>query len=96
VRHSLLDPVAVETDLVQQRRAGAAQVMDSERMQRHPFVFCSTDQELCNPGSRMNPRIPEKIFTVSSTVNLFCWPMMVPDSHYDVFIFKSKRYISFR
>jgi hypothetical protein len=34
VRQALLDPVAVEADFVQQRRAGAAQVVDGERLQR--------------------------------------------------------------
>lgn len=42
VRQALLDPVAVEADFVQQRRAGAAQVVDGERFSGSPLVFAAS------------------------------------------------------
>ena len=38
---ALLDPVAVETHLVQERRAGPAQVVHRERLQRQPLLLRS-------------------------------------------------------
>jgi len=46
----------------------------------------NSERECLNPAS---------IFTVSSTVNFFCWPAIVTDSCRDVFLSKSTRYGSF-
>ena len=46
----------------------------------------NSERECLNPAS---------IFTVSSTVNFFCWPAIATDSCRDVFPFKSIRYGSF-
>lgn len=34
---------------------------------------------------------PASIFTVSATVNFFCWPAIATDSCRDVFLFRSTR-----
>ncbi|MCY1360010.1 hypothetical protein D9M69_466170 [compost metagenome] len=49
MRQALLDPVAVEADLVQQRRSGAAQVVDGERLQRETFDLGALHDELRDP-----------------------------------------------
>ena len=46
----------------------------------------NSERECLNPAS---------IFTVSSTVNFFCWPAIATDSWCDVFSSKSTRYVSF-
>jgi hypothetical protein len=46
----------------------------------------NSERECLNPAS---------IFTVSSTVNFFCWPAIATDSCCDVFSSKSTRYVSF-
>ena len=43
VRKALLDPVAVEAEFVQQRRAGPPQVVNRERLQRQPFLLGPLD-----------------------------------------------------
>jgi len=49
-------------------------------------ISLNSERECLNPAS---------ILTVSSTVNLFCWPAIVTDSFRDVFLSKSTRYGSF-
>src|SRR5579885_111398 len=39
MREALFDPVAVEAELVEQRRSGPAQAMDGERLERQPFLL---------------------------------------------------------
>jgi phage repressor protein C with HTH and peptisase S24 domain len=43
------------------------------------FKSLNSERECLNPAS---------IFTVSSTVNFFCWPALATDSFRDVFLYK--------
>lgn len=49
MRQALLDPIAVEADFVQQRRAGAAQIVDGERLQGQARSFRPLRDDLRDP-----------------------------------------------
>src|SRR5690606_22194476 len=46
VRQALFDPVAVEAELVEQRRSGPAQIMDRERLKGQPFLLRLFNDEI--------------------------------------------------
>ena len=43
---AFLDPIAVETKFVEQRRSGPSEVVNSERFERKPFLLGSLDHEI--------------------------------------------------